>query len=174
MNSGKAVCGSRAYLWCTPWYGSLKLVNERKRPKWPVATTLRAAVCHDILEYSGRVLATSCRRSPAADDAAGHTVGYCVILSLLHGSARPDAHVARKFTAVYPALGYGHVQLTPTVARSQTLQVRFRLVSARAWRASWQAAASSSGTWFPVLKYISSGVCPRNAECGRRALCSCT
>jgi Enoyl-(Acyl carrier protein) reductase len=28
--------------------------------------TLYPAVCHDILEYSGRVLATSCRRSPAA------------------------------------------------------------------------------------------------------------
>jgi hypothetical protein len=38
------------------------------------------AVCHDILENSARVLATSCRRSPVADAAAGHTVGYCVIL----------------------------------------------------------------------------------------------
>ena len=39
-----------------------------------------------------------------------------------------------------------HVQLTHTVTSSQTLQVRFRLVSTRARRASWQAALSSSGT----------------------------
>ena len=37
-----------------------------------------------------------------------------------------------------------------------------------------RAASSSSGILSPVLKYISSGVCPRNAECGSRELCSCT
>ncbi len=79
--------------------------------------------------------------------------------------------VLRPRTARVPA---GPAQLRLTVTSSHALQVRFRLASARAWRASCRAASSSPGILSPVPKYISSGVCPRNAECGSRALCSCT
>ena len=41
----------------------------------------------------------------------------------------------------------------------------------RARRAAAARDASSAGTASPVPKYISSGVCPRNAECGSTRLC---
>jgi hypothetical protein len=44
----------------------------------------------------------------------------------------------------------------------------------RARRAAAAGDASSAGTAAPVPKYISSGVCPRNAECGSTWLCSWT
>ena len=49
-----------------------------------------------------------------------------------------------------------------------------RLSSSRDSRAACLPAAMSSGTDSPVRKFISSGVWPRNAECGRRLLCSST
>ena len=61
-----------------------------------------------------------------------------------------------------------------TASNLQAAQSRFRFASARAWRAFCRAASSSSGMLPPVLKYISSGVCPRNAECGNRLLCCST
>jgi len=57
---------------------------------------------------------------------------------------------------------------------SQDSHSCFRFASARTWRAFCRAVLSSSGMRSPVLKYISSGVCPWNAECGSRELCSCT
>ena len=44
------------------------------------------------------------------------------------------------------------------------MQAAERLVSARALRAETACALRSAGTASPVPKYISSGVCPRNAE----------
>ena len=41
-------------------------------------------------------------------------------------------------------------------------------------RAAAARAVRSAGTASPVPKYISSGVCPRNAECGSTRLCSST
>ena len=49
-----------------------------------------------------------------------------------------------------------------------------RLASARARRAAAARAVRSAGTASPLPKYISSGVCPRNAECGSTRLCSWT
>jgi hypothetical protein len=49
-----------------------------------------------------------------------------------------------------------------------------RLASPRVRRAAAARAVRSVGTASPVPKYISSGVCPRNAECGRTRLCSST
>jgi len=45
-------------------------------------------------------------------------------------------------------------------------QAADRFTSARARRAAAARAVRSAGTVSPVPKYISSGVCPRNAECG--------
>jgi hypothetical protein len=53
-------------------------------------------------------------------------------------------------------------------------QAADRLASTRARRAAAAHAARSAGTASPRAKYISSGVCPRNAECGRTVLCSWT
>jgi hypothetical protein len=49
-----------------------------------------------------------------------------------------------------------------------------RLASARARRAAAVRDVRSAGTASPVPKYISSGVCPRNAECGSTVLYSWT
>jgi hypothetical protein len=74
--------------------------------------------------------------SPAIDRSTGRALGLGVMVSFLRPWARRDAHGARHVAAANPALGSGLVQLALTVTNSQTLQIRFRLVSARAWRAS--------------------------------------
>ena len=53
-------------------------------------------------------------------------------------------------------------------------QAADRLASTRARRAAAARAVNSAGTALPVPKYISSGVCPRNAEWGSTQLCSWT
>ena len=49
-----------------------------------------------------------------------------------------------------------------------------RLASPRVRHAAAARDIRSAGTASPVPKYISSGVCPRNAECGSTRLCSST
>jgi hypothetical protein len=49
-----------------------------------------------------------------------------------------------------------------------------RFASTRARRTAAARDVRSAGTVSPVPKYISSGVCPRNAECGSTRLCSST
>ena len=49
-----------------------------------------------------------------------------------------------------------------------------RFASRRDRRAAFARDARSAGTASPVPRYISSGVCPRNAECGSTQLCSWT
>ena len=51
---------------------------------------------------------------------------------------------------------------------------RTRFASSLASRASWRAASNLPGICSPPPMYISSGVCPLNAECGTRSLCSAT
>jgi hypothetical protein len=51
-------------------------------------------------------------------------------------------------------------------------QAADRLASTRARRAAAARDVRFAGTASPVPKYISSGVCPRNAECGSTRLCS--
>jgi hypothetical protein len=53
-------------------------------------------------------------------------------------------------------------------------QAADRFASTRVRRAAAARAVRSAGTASPVPKYISSGVCPRNAECGSTRLCSWT
>ena len=53
-------------------------------------------------------------------------------------------------------------------------QAADRLAFTRARRAAAARDVRSAGTVSPVPKYISSGVCPRNAECGSTRLCSWT
>ena len=65
-------------------------------------------------------------------------------------------------------------QLAINSSPSQVGHVVARFAFSRDWRASFLAASSLSGIGLPVPKYISSGVWPRNAEWGRRVLCSST
>jgi hypothetical protein len=67
--------------------------------------------------------------------------------------------------------GGGHVAASSDGHVSQDAD---RLVLTRARRAAAARDIASAGTLSPVPKYISSGVCPRNAECGRTRLCSST
>jgi hypothetical protein len=55
---------------------------------------------------------------------------------------------------------------SPSDSRPQFSHDSDRLALRRASSAADLADASSAGTCSPVLKYISSGVCPRKAECG--------
>jgi hypothetical protein len=65
-------------------------------------------------------------------------------------------------------------QLAISIGVSHARHVRFRLVSIRSLRAFCREASSLPGMSPPLPKYISAGVCPQNAECGRRQLCSLT
>jgi hypothetical protein len=49
-----------------------------------------------------------------------------------------------------------------------------RFASTRLRRAAAARDVKSAGTASPLSKYISSGVCPQNAECGSTRLCSST
>lgn len=65
----------------------------------------------------------------------------------------------------------GHATALSDVHVSQDAD---RLASTRARRPAAERAVRSAGTACPGPKYISFGVCPRNAECGSPALCSWT
>jgi hypothetical protein len=62
-------------------------------------------------------------------------------------------------------------QLLIDTGSAQAGQVCARLASCRDCLAAIREAANCVGTLLPVPKYISSGVWPRNAECGRWVLC---
>ena len=77
---------------------------------------------------------------------------------------RPSARKARSAIGGHAAVSSdGHVS-----------QAADRLASARARRAATAPDVRCAGTASPVPKYISSGVCPRNAEWGSTRLCSST
>jgi hypothetical protein len=76
-----------------------------------------------------------------------------------HAYARPRGQAEDHATA----LSDGHV-----------VQNADRLAATRARRAASACAARSAATVSPMPKYISSGVWPRNAECGSTWLCSWT
>ena len=62
----------------------------------------------------------------------------------------------------------------PRFPYAQTPHCRARFLVRRSSRAAVRAAASRSGRSSPRPKYISSGVCPWNAEWGMEVLCSST
>jgi hypothetical protein len=129
------------------------------------------AISTDILEFRGRVLVIQAS-SGGNGRAALISDTVCpspraTARSACPGQSPPDAR-ARGFR--WSAVGDqaaasmdGHVP-----------QAADRLASARARRAAAARAVRSAGTASPLPKYISSGVCPRNAECGSTPLCSWT
>ena len=93
------------------------------------------------------------------------------------GAGRNVAAVGRKRrprTQGLSRLSCNSCPSQPSTSHLQLPHVTVRFISSRATRAVRCLALSTSGTFAPVPKYTSSGVWPRNAECGRRALCSLT
>ena len=128
------------------------------------------ATSTDILEFRGRVLVIQAPR-----DGHGRAALISDTVLLVHSGARairlsravassPTGRGFRSAVGVHAAASIdGHV---PHAAD--------RLASARARRAAAARAVRAAGTASPVPKYISSGVCPRNAEWGSTRLCSWT
>jgi hypothetical protein len=125
------------------------------------------AVSTDILEFLARVLVIQAASSGGARAAPILDTVLPVYSGdpLVPGS-RVQTRERRGFR--WSAVGDDHA------AASIVEHVRHatdRLASTRAWRAAAARAVRSAGTASPLPKYISSGVCPRNAECGSTWLC---
>jgi hypothetical protein len=135
---------------------------------------VRRALFTDILAFCARVLAIRFSKARPIQT-NGDRILETVLGPLLIGRARSssvgdrlEAHELAIATAISSpdyaaALSDGHV--------SQDMD---RLAATRARRAAAARDLRSAGTVSPVPKYISSGVCPRNAECGSTWLCSWT
>jgi len=128
------------------------------------------AIFTDIVEFRARVLVVSGRTrvygfmALPEHGAAVYSIttrAACLRYSL---QARgPAQESGRRLGDHAAAMMDGHVP-----------QAADRLASTRARRAAAARAVRSAGTASPRPKYISSGVCPRNAECGTTVLCSWT
>ena len=89
-------------------------------------------------------------------------------------SVRPSLPEARAYRAPWskgPSTTGGHAAASSDGHVSHNAD---RFASPRARRAVAALDVRSADTASPVPKYISSGVCPRNAECGSTRLCSST
>ena len=132
----------------------------------------RTAAFTDILQFRARVLATQGKRNSWTLTLPRNTVPPTYVNDrdapiLPAGAARHtppnsyDSRTALRGQAAASAAGHS----------AQTVD---RLSSTRAVRATVAPARKSAGTASPVPRYISSGVWPRNAECGNTWLCSST
>ena len=133
------------------------------------------AISTDILEFRARVLVIQAARG-----------GYGRA-TLIPDTALPDYSGDRaiRFSRAVASRRTG--PRVPMVGRRSAVgdqaaasidghvpQAADRLASTRARRAAAARDVRSAGTASPVPKYISSGVCPRNAEWGSTRLCSWT
>ena len=140
------------------------------------ASARSRAISTNILDFRVRVLVISGGKEPltSSDSDPGH------------GSARPlERRAGPRFSRQSPPdaracrslWSDGRSALGRQAAAStdgHVSQAADRLASTRARRAAAARDVRSAGTASPVPKYISSGVCPRNAECGSTRLCSST
>ena len=136
----------------------------------------RRAIFTNILDLCARVVAIQGGKGRSMNSESGSPRRFCPLYSWTArvpvlppvasrrtsapGPSSERRSAARRHAA---ALSDGHVS-----------QDADRLASTRARRAAAARDVRSVGTPSPVPKYISSGVCPRNAECGRTRLCSST
>ena len=100
----------------------------------------------------------------------------CVVLPSAGLRTRTFCTLMREFSSSRRPAPRGISSAAHTVAMSaeHVAQVADWLARRRARREASARAASSAGIVSPVPKYISSGVWPRNAECGSTRLCSST
>ncbi len=132
-----------------------------------------AAISTDILHFPARVLVTQaargCERAAILIPDAVLPVYSCDVRSPVrlhlqtHGPVGPWSERRSAPHGHAAASTDGHVSHDTD-----------RLASARVRRAAAARDIRSAGTASPVPKYISSGVCPRNAEWGSTRLCSWT
>jgi hypothetical protein len=132
----------------------------------PPAPVARAAISTDILHFSERVLVT--RRSLAALQRRP-LMPYSVLVSWSCDARRRFSSISTRATGFMASTSNGG-QAAASTDRHVAHDAE-RLASMRAWRAAAARAVKFAGISSPVLKYISSGVCPRNAECGSTRLC---
>ena len=148
-----------------PSFGHSGLRRPHRGPV-PSGSSHGPAPCHDLLhivfDYSTRRWRVCSARVRAERGSRVGPVGM------------PRRGAIRGWAAVLVLDGDLLTGVAISRSQAQTRHRAARLTSSRLRRASCFAAASSSGTPAPVPKYISSGVWPRNAEWGRRVLCSST
>jgi hypothetical protein len=131
------------------------------------------ALLTDILDFCARVLAIQFGKV---------TIDRRTVIGFrrrpgppLMGGARSgslgDRLEAREFAIATAVSSRGHAA---ALSDGHVSQDAARLASTRARRAAAARDIRSAGTASLVPKYISSGVCPRNAESGSTWLCSWT
>jgi len=135
--------------------------------------TNRGALFSDILDFCARVLAIQFGRARSIDER--FRIPETVLGPLVMGRARSgslgDRVEAHEFAIAAAVSSRGHAAALRDGHVSQDTD---RLASTRARREAAARDISSAGPASPVPRYISSGVCPRNAECGSTWLCSWT
>jgi len=133
-----------------------------------------AAIFTNILNSCARVLAIPGRKRQSRCKGSDPALGWILALGdRARSGFSPSARGARVPEARWErpsALG----RQAAAFRDGHAWQERDRLASTSARRAAVARAIRSPGTASPVPKYISSGVCPRNAECGSTWLCSWT
>src|ERR1700730_13927352 len=136
---------------------------------------LSRAICTDILHFRARVLVIQPARAATGERRGSWTRFWPFTGTTARSASRkqspPDARGPR-------VLVVGTRSALPDQAAASieghVPQTADRFASRRARRAAAARAVRSAGTPSPVLKYISSGVCPRNAEWGTTRLCKST
>ena len=143
---------------------------------WAVVAEYRAlraseAICTDILHFPARVLVVQAAR--AADGTATLIPDTVLVHLLVRRAVRGSPGFSARRTGPWRPRGRndGHAAASTD---GHVAHDADRLASTRARRAAAARDVRSAGIASPVPKYISSGVCPRNAECGSTRLCSST
>ena len=132
----------------------------------------RRAISTDILHFPARVLviiqaARSAHRQSVLIPETVPTHLPLALRSPGRPALTPDARACAGPWSERRAALHGHAVATD----GQASHDADRLASIRVRRAAAASDVRSAGTASPVPKYISSGVCPRNAECGSTRLC---
>src|SRR5712692_2498133 len=138
------------------------------------AKKLCRVISRDILHFPARVLviqaARGCSRAATLIPDTVLLIYSCGARFPVLPASPPDARARAPWSERRSAL-HGHAAASTDGHVSHDAD---RFASPRVRRAAAARDLRSAGTASPVPKYISSGVCPRNAECGSTRLCSST
>ena len=133
----------------------------------------RGAIFTDILDCCARVLAIQGGTGRSLNSASDPGHGSAPLLvgprAVRFSSTASPQGARGRWSERWSAWGHA-----AALSDGHVSQDADRLASTRAWRAAAARDLRSAGTASPVPKYISSGVCPRNAVCGSTWLCSWT
>ena len=155
---------------------SKKLVDVERERAHLTAVAIVQAISTNILDFCARGIAihgaksSSCAATVIPDQAGLSPSVRGIAAFGFVRSSRPDAGAFGAVTGWAVSTG---CQAAASTA-GHAAQAAERLASPRARRAAAARADKSAGTASCVPKPISSGVWPRNAECGSARLCSST